>query len=233
FRKMADAAPVGVWVADTEGLITYMNKGVLQFTGQTLEEVIGRGWEEDVHPEDRNRCLAETKAARLVRRPFRLEYRAKRSDGKYRWVINSGLPQFDADGNFLGHIGSCFDITERVQSESKLRKARQTAEEATRAKSEFLANMSHEIRTPMNAVIGMTGLLLDTPLSPEQQEFAETIRNSSEALLTIINDILDFSKIESGKLDMESQPFDLCECIEESMDLLAAKAAETGLDFAY
>ena len=233
FRKMADAAPVGVWVCDTEGRITYMNKGILQFTGQTLEQVIGRGWEEDVHPDDRQRCLAETKSARLVRRPFRLEYRAKRSDGKYRWVINSGLPQFDTDGNFLGHIGSCFDITERVQSEAKLRKARQAAEEATRAKSEFLANMSHEIRTPMNAVIGMTGLLLDTPLSAEQQEFAETIRTSSEALLTIINDILDFSKIESGKLDMESQPFDLRECIEESMDLLAAKAAEKGLDFAY
>ena len=150
----------------------------------------------------------------------------RRSDG--RWIQVS--ERKTANG---GVVAIYADITQLKQHEAELAAARDAADESNRSKSSFLATMSHEIRTPMNAVIGMSGLLLDTTLNDEQRDYANTIRDSSEALLTIINDILDFSKIEAGRMDIEAQPFDLRDCVESALDLISSRAAEKGLDIAY
>ncbi len=145
--------------------------------------------------------------------------------GETHWIVARATALCQADGS-RAWFGALTDVTAQES-------ARHAAERANAAKSEFLAMMSHEIRTPMNGVIGMTSLLLDTPLDPQQRDFTEIIRSSGESLLSLINDILDFSKIESGQLELETEVFNLADCIESALDLFALSAAAKGLDLLY
>ena len=233
FRGLAAAAPVGIFQTDPEGKCLYVNDRWCEIAGMTASEAAGGGWMRALHPADRPRVRQAWREAVVGRKPFDLRYRFLRPDGSETWVMGNAVASHSATGAITGHIGTITDITEAHHQSLALERAKSEAEAAARAKSLFLANMSHEIRTPLNAVIGMTTLLLDTPMSEDQRDFARTIRASGESLLEIINDILDYSKADVGKLEIEARPFDLRRCVEESLDLVTPRALEKNLNLAY
>ncbi len=225
FESLVFNSPVAVVVIDLEGIVTAWNPAAKELFGYARVEAIGQNVDDLVAPEEtREKAVAYTQQSATGEMVHAIT-RRRRQDGSLVDVELLAVPVI-VDQEQEGTLVMYHDITE-------LQRARQEAEAANQAKSAFLATMSHEIRTPMNAVIGMTSLLLDTGLSAEQQEFVETIRTSGDALLTIINDILDFSKIEAGKMELESQPLDVRECVEEALDLVASRASEKGLDLGY
>src|SRR5262249_6686759 len=124
FRSMANTAPVLLWVTDTDGLVTFVNVPWLRFTGRSIEQELGNGWADAVHPDDFHRCMQTYRTAFQARQSFTMEYRLRRFDGEYRWIVDSGVPRFASDGSFLGYIGSAIDITERERLEQAHQEAR-------------------------------------------------------------------------------------------------------------
>ncbi len=382
FRVIADSVPALIWMSGPDMEFTYFNTSWLTFTGRRLQQEVGTGWMDRIHPDDVFKYQRAYNEAFDNREPFSVEYRLKRAEGSYRWILDSGAPRYE-HGEFSGYIGSSIDITEKLEIEKNLTisedryrtvvdnqielvchfspdttltfvneaycqyfnktreeligtsflgllpensrrivreqigaliadprtiqyereveladhsfawqlwrdkpildkdgnviefqsvgrditelklvqkelenhahdleqakssleqqaaelaetvdeldRAREKAEAATRAKSEFLANMSHEIRTPMSGILGYADILLETDLNDNQRDFASTIQENGMRLLSLLNDILDFSKIESGYLELEAEPFSIHDLVEDTLGLLAPKAASKGL----
>jgi PAS domain S-box-containing protein len=241
FRAIFEESPFGIAVTGMDGRCVAANAALSSITGYTIDEMLGRAvLAELMHPDD---ALSGWEKFRGMAAGhydhYTIEQRFIHKQGEERWLRLAMSLVRDAEGRPRNVIGMGEDITERKlveeqrkQFEAALEDARDLALQASMAKSDFLATMSHEIRTPMNGVIGMTGLLMDTELTPRQREYAEAVRRSGEALLAIINDILDFSKIEAGKLELEFAEVDLREAVEDVVGLLAEQAQAKGLELA-
>ncbi len=229
-RLLTDAAPIGIFQTDAANRYLYTNPRWSEITGIPADEAIGQEWDAIVSSELRAGLIDELADGPLYRaeRCHRFEIRLPGSATRIFQVTSKPVP--GTGGSVAGWVGTLADVTAEAGAEAALSFARDEATEASQMKSDFLANMSHEIRTPMNGVIGMTDLLLETELSARQREYAQTVRNSSEALLTIINDILDFSKVEAGMLDIEDVDFNLRTIISDVVDLLAGSAQAKGLE---
>jgi len=183
FRTVADTAPVMIWMSGPDKLCTFFNKGWLDFTGRPLEQELGNGWAEGVHREDFDRCFEVYVSSFDARQPFTMEYRLRRSDGEYRWVLDIGTPRFAHDGTFIGYIGSCIDITERKQAEAEARQHREEIAYLSRVAimGEMAGSLAHELNQPLGAIVTNAGAAL---------RFLERDSLSGEQLREVLQDIV-------------------------------------------
>ena len=227
---VAANAAAGVWELDLERKVVGLDarwQAPLGYPADTAWD-----WSGLVHHDDQAELRRQLKAhLDGASTELRSEIRVRAQSGSWRWFeVRGNAEGRAADGRWMGAIGTYRDITERKLRELEMLEAKEAAEAANRAKGDFLANMSHEIRTPMNAIIGMTDMLLDSGLEGEQRSYLQTVKSSSEALLTIINDILDFSRIEAGQLHIETIDFSIASVIAETCRALALRASQRGIE---
>ena len=236
FRVIAEKSPVMIWRADQTGRCDYVNQTWCEFRGLGPGHHLGEGWADGLHPDDRDRVLADLRHALARRAPFEISFRLKRHDGVFRWVNDRGTPFHDAEGRFLGFLGSCLDITPRVELEDALDRQRVIAEEASLHKTQLVSALSHDVRTPLNAVVLAAQLMeahLGGDLDAEVQECLRTIRHSVRNVLDLLGDLLDLSKLEAGATPPVASRFPLEPVLAECLSSIEPQARQKGLAVQY
>ncbi len=235
FRVMADTAPVLLWVADTEGMCTWFNRPWLTFTGRPIADQLGYGWCDNLHPDDLQAIRRSFHTAYANREPTEMEYRLKRADGEYRWVLDHGVPRFAPDGEFVGYIGSCKDITDRKRAQQAIERANVLLEqrvaerttELTNANDElegFTYSVSHDLRGPLRAITATSRILMDecsTQLNTEHMQMLSRQAENATRLGTLIDDLLKLSRL--ARQEIVRSLVDLSTLAEEVVEELATR----------
>ena len=230
FRDLVEQSTDWVWEVDGEGRLSYSNPRAAELTGYALDDILGRTPFDFMSPDGAGKNKNYFAEAAGQRKPFyRFENTILHKNGRPIVFETSGSPIINEQGELMGFRGIARDITERKRVEQELKEARDDAQQASRAKSNFLANMSHEVRTPMHVIMGMTDLLYNSGLNPNQREWAAMVREAATSLLAMINDILDFGRVEAGRLTLEQAVFNLCTEVEQMVSAFAAQARGKGL----
>ncbi|NUQ34201.1 MAG: PAS domain S-box protein [Planctomycetaceae bacterium] len=210
FRAMANSSPVLLWMAGTDSLCTFFNQTWLTFTGRSMDEETGMGWAEGVHPEDLQSCVDTYMEAFNARKEFRMTYRLRRHDGEFRWILDTGVPRYSPRGEFLGYIGSCVDISERMEAETALH---ETLERLSRSNTElerFAYVASHDLQEPLLKVSSFSDLLstdYGKTLDEEARSYLERIQQASKRMRTLIDDLLAYSRVRNTA------------CVKEAVDM--------------
>lgn len=202
FRTMADAAPVMIWMSDSQGACNYVNKGWLDFTGRMLEQEQGEGWTESIHPEDVQHCVMFYKQAFAKREEFEMEYRLRRQDGRYRWVLDHGIPRFEPDGSFAGYIGSCLDIHDRKQAEESLQNYAKRLERSNKELQQFATIASHDLQEPLRKIQVFSGML-EARVPEDGKEYLQRIGAAANRMSVLMDDLLTLSRINRKKSEFK------------------------------
>lgn len=215
YKKIFDDFPALIWLAGIDSKCWYFNKKWLEFRGKSLEDEYGEGWVKGVHKEDLEFCVQYYLKNFEKRQQFQMEYRLQRADGEYRWILDMGIPFYNIEGEFMGYIGSCYDITDEKDRVKELEKSRREAMEMFQQRTKLLSYVSHELKNPLNSIIGLVALLKEKEYDEETNEIIGYLMSASKMLKGLINNILDFSRFESGNPELLEKSTDIHKLINE------------------